>query len=126
MCKILISLRLPKVLLVGKNMLYVWGYPGDVRGQCTVSIYRVKSITINCIIQIFYIFIYSDLPLSGRDTGYHYSRTSEQGKKEKKHFEVNPLKERQNFMQKVKKRFYWNYMVRNEAKYSEKNLSNIY
>ena len=40
--------------------------------------------------------------------------------KKKKHFEVNPLKERQNFMQKVKKRFYWNYMVRNEAKYSEK------
>ena len=58
MCKIWISfrisLRLPKVLLVGKNMLYVWDYPGDIRGQCTVSIYRVKSTTINYIIQIFY------------------------------------------------------------------------
>ena len=83
MCKIQISLRLPKVLLLCKNMLYVWDYPGDIRGQCTVSTYRVKSTTINYIIKIFYVFIYSDLPLSGRDTGYHYSRTSEEGKKEK-------------------------------------------
>lgn len=43
------------------------------------------------------------------------------GEKEKKHFEVNPLKERQNFMPKIKKkRFYWNYMVRNETKYPGK------
>ena len=65
MCKIQISLRLPKVLLVGKNMLYVWDYPGDIRRQCTVSTYKVKSTTINYIIKIFYVFIYSDLHLTG-------------------------------------------------------------
>ena len=106
-------------------MLDVWDCPGDIRRQCTLSIYRRKPTTINYIIQIFYIFIYSDLPLSRRDTGHHYSRTSVQGKKKKKHFEVNPLRGRQNFMQKVK-RCYWHCMVTNETKYCEKNIYPIF
>lgn len=101
--KILISLRLFKVLLVGKHMLDVHNCLGDMREDCKFSVHRVKPMTMNCGIK-------SSTSLSTVFWKIHrassvFNNNCTRGKrKEKATLKVNPLGVWPEFHTKSKKK----------------------